>query len=263
VCNKEGCWSSNHSKEEREESRKKFKAKFNQRFNQYARQYIADYEGTDNEDEDDLSSIDEAIEALIVTDTLPNEDNSEPVEHFITSFGALEPQRAFDITTNLANQSLTHALTGTDTTSNSTVTDSTATDSTATDSDPFIYTTTSRYTSDVFYGVMIDTGASRKSTAGYGQYLAYKKVHDTAINTMTAGAINVQFGIGSTPSIGSIIVNTPVGQAEFHIVKADTPFLLCLKDMDTLGVYYNNLKDLLVAPSRTIPVVRRFGHPLI
>jgi hypothetical protein len=258
VCNKEGCWSSNHSKEEREESRKKFKAKFNQRFNQYARQYIADYEGTDNEDEDDLSSIDEAIEALIVTDTLPNEDNSEPVEHFITSFGALEPQRAFDITTNLANQSLTHALTGADTTS-----DSTATDSTATDSDPFIYTTTSRYTSDVFYGVMIDTGASRKSTAGYGQYLAYKKVHDTAINTMTAGAINVQFGIGSTPSIGSIIVNTPVGQAEFHIVKADTPFLLCLKDMDTLGVYYNNLKDLLVAPSRTIPVVRRFGHPFM
>jgi hypothetical protein len=110
---------------------------------------------------------------------------------------------------------------------------------------------------------MIDTGASKKSTAGYGQYLAYKKVHDTTINTMTAGAINVQFGIGCTPSIGSIIVDMPVGQAEFHIVKADTPFLLCLKDMDTLGVYYNNLQDLLVAPSRTVPVVRRFGHPFM
>jgi hypothetical protein len=133
VCNKEGCWSSNHSKEEREESRKRFKAKFNQRFDKYARQYVANYEGADD---DDLDSIDEAIEALIVTDTLPNEDNPEPTEHFITSFGALEPQRAFDITTNLANQSLTHALTGVDTMSNST----------ATDSDPFIYTTTSRYT---------------------------------------------------------------------------------------------------------------------
>jgi hypothetical protein len=85
---------------------------------------------------------------------------------------------------------------------------------------------------------MIDTGASKKSTAGYGQYLAYKRVHDTAINTTTAGAINVQFGIGSTPSIGSIVVDMPVGRAEFHIVEADTPFLLCLKDMDALGVYY-------------------------
>jgi hypothetical protein len=186
----------------------------------------------------------------LVTDTSPDEEEDQ-TEHFITSFGVLEPQRAFDITTNLANQSLAHALTHTDTAA------------TATDSDPFMYTTTSRYTSNVFYGIMIDTGASKKSTAGYGQYLAYKKVHDTTINTTKAGAINVQFGIGSTPSIGSIIVDMPVGQAEFHIVEADTPFLLCLKDMDTLGVYYNNLKDLLVAPSRTVPVVRRFGHPFI
>ena len=59
------------------------------------------------------------------------------------------------------------------------------------------------------------------------------------------------------------MVNIPVGQAEFHIVKADIPFLLCLKDIDTLGVYYNNLKDLLVAPAKTVPVIRRFGHPFI
>jgi hypothetical protein len=162
VCDKEGCWSSNHSKEEREESRRKFKARFNQRFDKYAKQYIADYEGAD--DEDDLDSIDEAIEALIVTDILSNDQaNLEPVEHFITSFGALQPQRAFDITTNLANRSLMHALIqkGKDTI----YADS--------DSDPFIYTTTSRYTSDTFYSIMIDTGASKRSTAGYGQYLAY------------------------------------------------------------------------------------------
>jgi hypothetical protein len=110
---------------------------------------------------------------------------------------------------------------------------------------------------------MIDTGASKKSTAGYGQYLAYKKTYDTTIDVTKAGAVNVQFGIGSTPSIRSITVNIPVGQAEFHIVKANTPFLLCLKDMDTLGVYYNNLKDLLIAPSTTIPVIRQFGHPFI
>jgi hypothetical protein len=189
---------------------------------------------------------------LIVTDDY-NQEDPEPAEHFTTSFGVLEPERAFNITTTLANQSLAHALTCTDTVTLA-----------ATDSDPFMYTTTSRYTSGVFYGIMIDTGASKRSTAGYSQYLAYKKVYNTAINTTTVGAINVQFGIGSTLSIGSIIVDMPVGQAEFHIVEADTPFLLCLKDMDTLGVYYNNLNDLLVASnSTTIPVIRRFGHPFI
>jgi hypothetical protein len=187
---------------------------------------------------------------LIVTDDY-NQEDPEPAEHFTTSFGVLEPERAFDIMTTLANQSLAHALTSTDTTAS------------PSDSDPFVYTTTDRYTSDVFYGIMIDTGASKKSTAGYGQYLAYEKTHGATIDTDKAGAVHVQFGIGSTPSIGSIIVDMPVGQAEFHIVEADTLFLLCLKDIDTLGVYYNNLKDLLVAPSTTISVIRRFGHPFI
>ena len=39
--------------------------------------------------------------------------------------------------------------------------------------DPFIYTLntfSSRYTLDVFLGIIIDTGASRKSTASYGQF---------------------------------------------------------------------------------------------
>ena len=33
--------------------------------------------------------------------------------------------------------------------------------------------------------------------------------------------------------------------------------------MDTLGVYYNNLTDCLVTPERSIPVIRRFGHPFL
>jgi len=40
--------------------------------------------------------------------------------------------------------------------------------------DPFAYITTERYTPKEFYGVIIDTGASKKSTVGYGQYLAYR-----------------------------------------------------------------------------------------
>jgi hypothetical protein len=187
---------------------------------------------------------------LIVTDDY-NQEDLEPAEHFTTSFGVLEPERAFDIITTLANQLLVHALTSTDTTA------------LPSNSNPFVYTTTDRYTSDVFYGIMINIGASKKSTAGYSQYLAYKKTHSTTIDTDKAGTVHVQFGIRSILSIGSIVVDIPVRSTEFYIVKADTLFLLCLKDIDTLGVYYNNLKDLLVVPFTTISVIRRFGHPFI
>jgi hypothetical protein len=164
----------------------------------------------------------------------------------------MQCQEAIKATTALADRSFTHALARTALT--------TADDK----SDPFAYSnTTSCYTSDRFYGVMINTGALKRSTAGWGQYLAYQKVQNTLINTATAGAINVQFGIGSTSSVGSITVHTLVGAIEFHLVKADTPFLLCLADIDTLQVYYNNIQDKLITPSKSIPICRQFGHPFL
>ncbi len=50
--------------------------------------------------------------------------------------------------------------------------------------DPFAYITTDWYTNKEFYGIMIDIGALRQSTAGYGQYMAYKKItKDANIDT--------------------------------------------------------------------------------
>ena len=42
------------------------------------------------------------------------------------------------------------------------------------------------YTPKEFYGVIIDIGASKKSTVGYRQYLVYKTTvnNNTDINTM-------------------------------------------------------------------------------
>jgi hypothetical protein len=123
------------------------------------------------------------------------------------------------------------------------------------DLDPFTYTTTSQYTSDEFYRVIIDTKALKRSTVSYRQYFAYRKTYNTIINTLKAGVINVQFSISFTPFIGSVIVNTLVGNIEFYIVKADTPFLLCLADIDILKVYYNNPKNILVTLIKLVPVV--------
>ena len=52
--------------------------------------------------------------------------------------------------------------------------------------DPFAYVTTECYTPKEFYSVIIDIGASKKSTIGYRQYLIYKTTvnNNTDINTI-------------------------------------------------------------------------------
>ena len=40
--------------------------------------------------------------------------------------------------------------------------------------DLFVYIIIERYTPKEFYGVIIDIGTFKKSTAGYGQYFVYK-----------------------------------------------------------------------------------------
>ena len=121
--------------------------------------------------------------------------------------------------------------------------------------DPFAYIATSQYTSNKFYKVIINIRALKRSTAGYRQYLAYRKIYNTVINTSKASTINIQFGISSTPFISSIIVNILVSNIKFYIIKANTPFLLYLADMDILKVYYNNLKNLLITPMKLVLVI--------
>ena len=54
------------------------------------------------------------------------------------------------------------------------------------------------------------------------------------LNELTKGTVNVQFGIGSTSLIGSVIVLTLIGDVDFHVVRVDTLFLLCLADLERL-----------------------------
>ena len=77
-------------------------------------------------------------------------------------------------------------------------------------------------------GIMIDTGAAQRSTAGEGQFLALQQIRDIKLNKSRAGEAIIKFGIGQTSSLGTIDVNTPVSQVTFHVVPADVPFLFCL-----------------------------------
>jgi hypothetical protein len=104
------------------------------------------------------------------------------------------------------------------------------------------YFATDRYRPDEFHGIIIDTGAAGKSTAGYNQYAAYERLFGkTPIKTtQEGGTVKPTFGIGLT-SIGSITVRAPIGEYEFHIVWANTPFLLSLADMDRKRIKLDNV----------------------
>ena len=50
---------------------------------------------------------------------------------------------------------------------------------------PFVYITIERYTPKEFYSVIINTGAFKKSTIGYRQYLIYKTTANNNVDIDT------------------------------------------------------------------------------
>jgi hypothetical protein len=79
------------------------------------------------------------------------------------AFGELTPNKAISMSTILANKAFSYLLILENMTKPTLVID------------PFIYIlniSNSRYILDVFLGIIIDIGASKKSTAGYGQFQA-------------------------------------------------------------------------------------------
>ena len=144
------------------------------------RQYLAEYD----EAEDESDELDDTFDALIIDtkdiNTIDIEGQSlDEVDHFMTSFGEIKAVQTY---TNLADHAFTHSLVRTVPVSANA----------NQHSDLFAYvTTTQRYTADRFYGVMIDTGAFKRSTAGWDQFQAYQKNYGATIDTTTAGAVNV------------------------------------------------------------------------
>ena len=63
----------------------------------------------------------------------------------------------------------------------------------------------------------------------------------------------------------SINVITFIESIEFHVVKIDTLFLLCLIDMNRLRIYYNNIKNIFISNDMFmfIFMIRRFNHSFL
>jgi hypothetical protein len=103
---------------------------------------------------------------------------------------------------------------------------------------------------------MPDSGAAGISSAGEPQVLALqRKDPSIQLDTSTAGSNRIRFSKGMATVKGIVRVPTPLSVITFHVVPTNTPFLLCLQDMDAMGVQFDNLKNVLTQGDKIVPVV--------
>ncbi|CCU78396.1 (conserved with many other fungi) [Blumeria hordei DH14] len=252
ICGKEGCFSSKHSNDEKQSGWNRYR---NQQhfFQQDSYPNLSDYghflihyEGMDGLPSSDMTTPDDLGQYLAGFSIEDTEEGNH--DNYLTEIGTVDAIKTVFL---LNNQSTRHALTKQD-----------IFHEPRKENDVFL--SVDRYNSGIFQGIIPDTGASGISTAGIPQLLALQKLDPTIkLDISTKGKHNIKFGKGSAETVGSAVVKTPLSPIIFHVVAANTPFLFCLKDMDDMGVKYDNLENVLVQGSKKVPVVRKWGHPFM
>jgi hypothetical protein len=106
-------------------------------------------------------SLNKLTEALIIDFNL-NTQEQETLKTFLTTFRPFTDSQAFNIMTILTDHSFIYLIVPKNQFTNTPIMDITDHEQ-----DPFIYITIERYTPKEFYGVIINTDTSKKSTAGY------------------------------------------------------------------------------------------------
>lgn len=261
VCGQKGCWSTNHPAHERKEAYERYKRKAKDTSYTAYSQFVAWCEGglPDLEEKMDLveqyfqSDSEDDYSSDSEDDESPESSRSVSKTYFTT---AKEPVDAYRVTTLLTNASVRHYFTKQDPYNTKTALNKADELSTA-------YLIDDRYSSMVFQGILPDTGAANHSTAGEPQFRALQSlVPSTTLDTTKAGKASIRFGQGETvTSIGRTTVSTPIGPIKFHIMPCNTPFLMCLRDMDLMGIRFDNLSNQLTRGDLSVPIIRKWGHP--
>ncbi|RKF62880.1 hypothetical protein GcC1_143012 [Golovinomyces cichoracearum] len=172
VCHREGCFSTKNPKSERDKKLDDYKRRIRnlgRRPNDTKiRQHLAQIEGTQLEFEGDNSEDENIIdEALLSQMNLLDDDELPESSQFYTTFGEVN---GYDAISSLHQQSSKHVIIAS--------------------SSRFLIE--SRYSTENFQGIMIDTGAAEWSTAGEAQVKALKSQRtDIQIDKSTAGQVKV------------------------------------------------------------------------
>ena len=218
--------------------------------------WITDYEDIEDDDEHVTQYFGNLSIDTQNDNTLEPESFYIESEQFHTSFGQLKGSESITVVNTLADNAFKHQITFSD-----------EIVLPATVLAPYVFnlSTDSRYNDIEFKELLIDSGASTRSTGDIGQLKALQQLDfSIQLNKKTAGSANFTFGIGSAASIGSVNLDTPLGPITFHIVPVNTPFIVCLADMDKLGAFFNNTTNEVIQSQiqsvRCHPVIRRYGH---
>ncbi|KAI1101812.1 hypothetical protein F4804DRAFT_334941, partial [Jackrogersella minutella] len=260
ICNKLGCWSTNHPRSEQKDKRKTYK-RYLQDLGQEDTDekfatFLLDYEGVDvvSDDTEAEEENDPGYDAWFTSQDGNKDGSTEAYTstQYVTEYGAINGSQVANI---LADQAYYHAVTHTNA-FNVFPTTTKAHDK------PEVFYLEDRYLS-VFQGIMPDTGAAGVSTGGKPQFQALQQLQpNLALDTSTAGNHGVRFGDNPEQlSIGTANVPTPFGIIAFQIMPTNTPFLMCLRDMERLGIFLNNVKNVLIHDGKEYPIVRKCGHP--
>lgn len=234
VCQKEGCWSTNHPSAERQRA-KAF--------------YVNMCEESGQEITDD------DFHAFLVSFEGINFDGSEPQ----TMMVSVDEEKSKEHHVFLMDQAFLHGF----------AEEASAPESPEDRPPAETFTIEDRYSRQQFQGIMPDTGAATFSTTGYEQFMALqRKVPGIEMDTTRAGEARIKFGPGRlVESLGTVLLDTPAGQLIFHVVKTATPFLMCVQDMNKHFIYFRNITDEVVQlkpdwnAEKTFPVVWKWGHP--
>jgi hypothetical protein len=86
------------------------------------------------------------------------------------------------------------------------------------------------------------------------------KFPNITINSFIAGH-KMKFGNNPKSTFfGTIAVETPFRMIHFAVMLINTPFLLCLADINRCGVYFNNINNILMHNGKKQPIVCKWGH---
>ena len=94
---------------------------------------------------------------------------------------------------------------------------------------------------------MPDSGAAGVSTAGKPQVLALQRLDPTIkLDTIAAGLHTIRFGKGEVISHEIVTIPTLISDIPFHVVPANTPFLLYINNIDRIGIKLDNLENIFI-----------------
>ncbi|UQC87483.1 uncharacterized protein CLUP02_12988 [Colletotrichum lupini] len=84
------------------------------------------------------------------------------------------------------------------------------------------------------------------------------------LNTLIAGIIKISFGLSKEiVTLSTIEIKTYFRTITFYILLINTLFLLYLKDIDRLGIIFNNIKNRIFSNKHFEIVERQQGHIFI